>query len=226
MGRIEDNRGATPLEVLEPRRPVRRRQPARLASVESGKPRLLDGLEQAHRDRGVVDLMVPGERECTPATRAPPIGTRGLAPAVVVTSTRTRLGADQDRAAGRAGSAIDRVGFRWQRSADDRYAGLDDAGLLDGDRGEVVAQLRLVVEIDRGDRRGNRRDDVRGVEAAAQSDLQDRESTWRRNSSKAIAVAHSKKVGGRSASRSRPAGGGADDAGRASRSPARPPARR
>ena len=58
---------------------------------------------------------------------------------------------------------------------DDRPARLDDAGLLGGDQLDPVAEKRLVVDRDRHDQRHGRIvDDVGGVEAAAEPDLDDR----------------------------------------------------
>ena len=45
-------------------------------------------------------------------------------------------------------------------------------GLLGRDRRQRVAELRLVIEVDRGDGRGDGRDDVGGVEAAAEPDFE------------------------------------------------------
>ena len=47
------------------------------------------------------------------------------------------------------------------------------------DRVERVTELRLVIEVDRDDGRRDRRDDVRGVEAAAEADLEDGDATRR-----------------------------------------------
>ena len=62
----------------------------------------------------------------------------------------------------------------------------------------VVAELRLVIEGDRRDGGGDRRDDVGGVETAAEPDFEHRDvdTPRARKSSNAIAVAHSKNVGG------------------------------
>ena len=51
---------------------------------------------------------------------------------------------------------------------------LDDAGLLTGDAGDVVAEVLDVVDADRGDHRDRRVDDVGGVPAPAEADLDDR----------------------------------------------------
>ena len=62
------------------------------------------------------------------------------------------------------------------RADDAGHAALEDAGLLRGDAGEVVAEEILVVVADRRDHRGERRvDDVGGVEAAAEPDLEQRD---------------------------------------------------
>ena len=52
-------------------------------------------------------------------------------------------------------------------------AGAKDAGFFAGDLGEGVAQPLLVVEVDVGDDGDEGRDDIGGVETAAESDLKD-----------------------------------------------------
>ncbi len=57
---------------------------------------------------------------------------------------------------------------------DGGHPGLQDAGLLAGDGGECAAELVLVVERDgRDDRQRRPRDDIGGIEAAAEAHLQD-----------------------------------------------------
>ena len=51
----------------------------------------------------------------------------------------------------------------------------DDAGLLPGDLGDGVAEIVGVVDPDRGDHRDRRVDDVGGVPAPAEPDLDDRD---------------------------------------------------
>ena len=56
-----------------------------------------------------------------------------------------------------------------------RHAGLGDAGLLERDLRQRVAEMALVIERDRRDRGDRRRQHVGGVEAAAEADLDDRD---------------------------------------------------
>ena len=68
-----------------------------------------------------------------------------------------------------------RVGRRLRLTggADERaLAALEDAGLLERDRLERVAEDRLVIERDAGDYRDRRGDRVRRVEPAAEPDLE------------------------------------------------------
>ena len=84
----------------------------------------------------------------------------------------TISGATRRRGAGL--DHLERVGVLAADDAED--AGLEDAGLLAGDLGQGVAEVLLVVDGDRGDD-GEARpvDDVGGVEAAAEPDLEQRE---------------------------------------------------
>jgi hypothetical protein len=58
---------------------------------------------------------------------------------------------------------------------DHRHPGLDDAGLLEGDLFEGVAEVLLMVVSDRGDGTHRRSNDVGRVESAAEADLDDRD---------------------------------------------------
>ena len=61
------------------------------------------------------------------------------------------------------------------RTDDDGDAAPDDAGFLRGNRGERVAEILLVIEIDRGDGRRDGLHDVRRVEASAEADFEHRD---------------------------------------------------
>src|SRR5258706_277476 len=101
--------------------------------------------------------------EARVTTRPPTAGIRGRRP--------------NDRRAALARDLLDdgrRV--RLERSEHDRNTGLDDAGLLDGDAGERVSEVELVIERDRTNRRRDnvgRRENVRRVEPAAEADFDD-----------------------------------------------------
>ncbi len=73
-----------------------------------------------------------------------------------------------------AGAADDREGFGIGDSGHQMAGSLDYAGLLSGYTGDGVAKMVGVVHADGGDRAHQRSDDIGGVEAAAQTDLQDR----------------------------------------------------
>ena len=76
------------------------------------------------------------------------------------------------------------------RGADERaLPALEDAGLLERDRRERVAEDRLVIERDAGDDRDRRVDDVRRVEPAAEPDLEHRDVDAARRRSPRIAIA-------------------------------------
>ena len=140
----------------------------------------------AERARRRADVRRPRAR---PSSRRPPrAGHRSDAHALG--------GVDQPRAALAARRLDHGACAGGDRSDDDRYPRLDDAGLLARDRLQGLSQQLLVIEVDRGDGGGHRSYDVGRVQAAAQADLEHGDlDRGARNSSKAIAVAHSKNVG-------------------------------
>ncbi len=71
--------------------------------------------------------------------------------------------------------AEDLVGDGMLGEEDGGAVGAEDAGLFAGDLGEGIAQPLLMIEIDVGDDGEEGFDDVGGVEAAAESDLEDGE---------------------------------------------------
>ena len=87
-----------------------------------------------------------------------------------------------------------------QIAGDQRDSRLDDAGFLEGDRLQTVAELRLMVEVDRGDRR--RRSASTTLVASSRPPRPTSSTATStpasRKRSKAMAVAHSKNVGGAS----------------------------
>ena len=90
------------------------------------------------------------------------------------------LAPDQERGGDRPGAGADHL-LRLRRLAGDDGgdAALEDAGLLAGNGGEGVAELVLVIERDgRDDAERRARDDVGGVELAAETDLQDQRVGW------------------------------------------------
>src|ERR1700689_84101 len=62
--------------------------------------------------------------------------------------------------------------FRTLLRDDDRYRGLDDSGFLSRDFAQGVAQEILVIEIDARDDRDDRRENIRGVETAAETNFE------------------------------------------------------
>ncbi len=65
---------------------------------------------------------------------------------------------------------------------DDRHAGLENSGFLAGDFPQRMPQKILVIEIDARNKRNHRRDNVRGIQAAAEAHLKNRETrpvAWR-----------------------------------------------
>ena len=69
----------------------------------------------------------------------------------------------------------DRAGLRPHHRTHDGHSGLDDAGFFPGDFLDGMAEEIFVVEIDRRDDGDFRRDDIRGIEPAAQAHFIDRE---------------------------------------------------
>ena len=109
-----------------------------------------------------------GRRDpCAPSARMRP----GAASAASGRPASSR--GNQRRAFGRRYSGNHGSRVVVQIADDDRDAGLDDAGLLTRDGGDRRAELRLVVRIDRRDRSDHGRDDIRRVEPAPESDLDD-----------------------------------------------------
>ena len=133
--RIQDQLAAVGQRpVLEPSRPRDIRQ-----AVDDGRradrhAETLERFEHAHRDPGVAGLMGSAKAEANRTVLA-------CAP----------VGSDQRRAA-LARDVFDH-GQRFRRDvADhDRDARLDDAGLLRGDRVQRIAEILLVIEVDRRD---------------------------------------------------------------------------
>ena len=132
-----------------------------------------------------------GRRACRTMIVARPsshVASTPCVPAAASTSRAPALRGDSgDDVAGASGSS----------AGDDGHARLDDAGLLERNRLERVAEVLLMVEADRRDGAGDGGNDVGRVEAAAQADFDDRRPRRRarRNSSNAIAVVASKNVG-------------------------------
>ena len=135
----------------------------------------LELFQQAHGDQGIRHLVVAAEAELHTAVvaqfRRKPDG--GPAVRADRLEAHSGIGLDEGRSAELAHRYEDVARFRGHRADDDRDAAPEHSGFLRGNRRQRVAEILLVVEVDRGDRRGDGLDDVRGVEPAAESDLQD-----------------------------------------------------
>ena len=173
MGAIEhDPRRAA--QDFEARRPVDFREARGHVGVTDRQPeppQLLDagdhacsigglmGAEKAKRQRGPGSLARPhcdGRRLAFHVSR--PIGEMDVAPQLC------------QWAAPLGGKMLDHVaGIRRQHAADDRPAGFENAGLLEGNPGKRITEDFRVVETDAGDDREERLADVGGVEPSAEA---------------------------------------------------------
>ena len=89
---------------------------------------------------------------------------------------RETVADEMDRRADLTGTGDDdRFGFGRHITDDAGHARLEDAGLLSGDGGERRAKVFLVVESDGRDHADFRRTDIRGVKAAAEARLENRD---------------------------------------------------
>ena len=157
-----------------------------IAASGTVMPRSFEHLEEPDGDRGVVHLMRHRARASRSRSR----------------SDRVRVDrARVDRPAPRSSArpSLDRLACRARQCTSRRRPAprLDDARLLAGDRRQRVAEVLLMIESDRRDRRDHRQQHVRRVEPAAEADFADGDvdRAARRNSSKATAVVTSKNVG-------------------------------
>jgi hypothetical protein len=78
---------------------------------------------------------------------------------------------DDRRAVASRHALYDAAGFALDISDDGRDAGLEDAGLLEGDTRQRIAEMRLVIERNGGDGGDFWRQDIGGVETASETDL-------------------------------------------------------
>ena len=137
--------------------------------------------EQAHDDGSIGGLMPAGQGELDLSDFARGRTEADDRPAVVETGLELHAieRSNEPCTACTAGLRHDAIGLGREGPADDRDPRLDDAGLLRSDRLQGVAELRLMIEVDRRDGRRDGRHDVGGVEAAAKPDFQhgDRHAT-------------------------------------------------
>ena len=137
----------------------------------------LQFLEQAHRHQGIRDLVIAAKAERHQSVIAPGRGQPNRRPAVLArrldAHTRVRLDELGARQIAHRHEHVARFGRNG--ADDDRDAAPDDAGFFRGDRRQRVAEILLVIEIDRGDGRRNGLHDVRRVEASAKTHLEHRD---------------------------------------------------
>src|SRR5581483_7704854 len=157
-------------EALQPRRPFDRGE---AGGDGGGGEREAGVAERGDRGTGIDVLVAAGKARRRQVEEA----------VLVLVDEAAALGmrrpvapAEEDRSALAGGLVLDHVDDRGRlRRHHHRTAGLDDAGLLARDRLDGRAEELLVVHRDRGDHRGERvLDDVGGVEAAAEPDLEER----------------------------------------------------
>ena len=179
VGAVEDQRGRRSASVRRSSRPGQRRigeaRRDRLrAAADAGE---LQRLEQAHGDDGVGDLVTrraargaPGRRHETASAAAASSPRRASVTSTSASSSaRTRSGSLR-----RAGVGNDRGGLMVDDAADDGRAGHDDAGLLARRSPRACRRVapcgRSAIDVMAA---YGARDDVGGIVAAAEPDLDD-----------------------------------------------------
>ena len=155
--------------------PLEARGPLALASARSRSPRSDIRIPRASRSRIAIattalSIRCARERRASAADRVR--RSPDMVAACELASTHVRAASRAARRVPATRSITPRLGGHLPD--DDRNARLGDAGLLEGDRRQRVAEMTLVIERDRGDRCYVGVSDVGGIEPAAEPDFDDR----------------------------------------------------